>query len=58
MGRTSRLQAVGVLRGVLTERDLPAAEDEFPGITDFFAQCPIKPRTFLELVFAFAEPAS
>ncbi len=44
----------GVLQGVLTERDLPAAEHEFPGITAFFARCTSKPRTFLELVFAFA----
>ena len=50
MGTTS-----GVLLGVLTERDLPAAESEFPGISEFFARCAEKPRTFLELVFAFAD---
>jgi hypothetical protein len=45
--------SLGHLHGVLTERDLPAAEAEFPGITAFFAQCARKPATFLELVFAY-----
>ena len=45
----------GVLLGALTERDLPAAEHEFPGINAFFERCVNKPRTFLELVFAFAD---
>jgi hypothetical protein len=44
---------IGTLAGALTERDLPEAEHEFPGITWFFAHCPVKPTTFLELVFAF-----
>jgi hypothetical protein len=50
MGTTS-----GVILGVLTERDLPAAESEFPGISEFFVRCVNKPRTFLELVFAFVD---
>lgn len=41
------------LQGVLTERDLSAAESEFPGITRFLAECVVKPKTFLELVFAY-----
>lgn len=47
------IQAPAILRGVLTERDLPEAEGAFPGITGFFARCRVKPTTFLELVFAF-----
>lgn len=54
---TTTAQTKG-LQGVLTERDLPAAEDDFPGITQFLAQCSTKPRTFLELVFAFERSRS
>lgn len=42
-----------VLKGALTEADLPLAELEFPGITAFFGHCTRKPTTFLDLVFAF-----
>lgn len=39
--------------GLITERDLEQAEEEFPGISQFFSACSCKPRTFLELVALF-----
>jgi hypothetical protein len=39
--------------GFITEQHLAEAEEEFPGITQFFAGCTCKPRTFLELVAQF-----
>jgi hypothetical protein len=39
--------------GFITERDLGQAEQEFPGITRFFAALARKPRTFLDLVSLF-----
>lgn len=47
--------------GLITEQNLVQAEEEFPGITHFFAACTCKPRTFLELVARFqhwCEPVS
>jgi hypothetical protein len=38
------------MRGLVTERDLQAAEAEFPGIQALYARLPEKPRTFLDLV--------
>jgi hypothetical protein len=43
------------LRGVVTERDLPVAEQCFPGITAFYRQAPRRCSTFVELVWAFLE---
>lgn len=39
--------------GVITEQHLEQAEEEFPGICRYFAACPCKPATFLELVAQF-----
>jgi hypothetical protein len=41
------------LQGMVTEVHLGQAEEEFPGISRFYAECPCKPRTFLELVARF-----
>lgn len=41
------------MQGFITESELTQADQEFPGIEDFFAALPIKPRTFLELVARF-----
>jgi hypothetical protein len=41
------------LRGFITERDFLLAEAAFPGITDFYAHCRLRPHTFLELVWKF-----
>jgi hypothetical protein len=39
--------------GFITEQHLAQAEEEFPGISDYFEACTCKPRTFLELVARF-----
>jgi hypothetical protein len=38
------------MRGLVTERDLPAADVEFPGIFALYTLLLEKPRTFLDLV--------
>jgi hypothetical protein len=38
------------MQGFITDAELPAADQEFPGISEFFATLVDKPRTFLELV--------
>ena len=38
------------MRGMVTERDLPAADVEFPGIVALYLRLTEKPRTFLDLV--------
>jgi len=43
------------MRGFVTERDFDAAERSFPGIVVFYLSLGHKPRTFLELVFAFLQ---
>ncbi len=43
-----------MLKGLITERDIVAAEDAFPGIWRFYDQLDDKPGTFLELVWRFA----
>jgi len=40
----------GCMSGMVTERDLEAADTEFPGIGALYAGLPEKPRTFLDLV--------
>jgi len=39
--------------GFITEEDLEQADLSFPGIGEFFAALPRKPRTFLELVACY-----
>jgi hypothetical protein len=39
--------------GRITERQLPLAEESFPGISRFYAEMRDKPATFLQLVWAF-----
>jgi hypothetical protein len=43
------------LRGVVTEADLPDAEQEWPGLQEFLSRLPDaeRPATFLELVWRF-----
>jgi hypothetical protein len=47
------MESGGVLQGVITERHFALAEVEFPGIERFYRESPVKPRTFLELVWRF-----
>jgi hypothetical protein len=44
-----------LLRGFVTEADLPQAEKEWPGLQDFLLRIPKRerPATFLELVWRF-----
>jgi len=39
--------------GRITERELPLAEESFPGISRFYKSLSAKPVTFLQLVWAF-----
>ena len=41
------------MSGFITERDFDAAECEFPGIQHLYERLACKPRTFLELVWAW-----
>jgi hypothetical protein len=43
------------LRGLVTEADLPQAEQEWPGLRGFLDRIPPaqRPRTFLDLVWRF-----
>jgi hypothetical protein len=43
----------GDVQGRITERELPLAEESFPGISRFYATLERKPMTFLQLVWAF-----
>jgi hypothetical protein len=44
-----------LLRGLVTEADLPLAEEDWPGLRDFFRRIPThqRPATFLDLVWRF-----
>jgi hypothetical protein len=41
------------MQGFITDSELTQADQEFPGIAQFFATLAVKPRTFLELVARF-----
>ena len=41
------------LQGVVTERDLAQADQEFPGICELHARRGARDRTFLELLHAY-----
>jgi hypothetical protein len=43
------------LRGLVTEADLPLAEEDWPGLREFFRRIPLhqRPSTFLDLVWRF-----
>ena len=41
------------MRGFITEQHFEQAEKEFPGIRQLYLSCPVKPRTFLDLVTAY-----
>jgi hypothetical protein len=45
--------SVHEVRGFITDKDLAGAETCFPGIRRFYETATPKPRTFLELVWAF-----
>jgi hypothetical protein len=44
-----------VLKGLITDADLPTAEEEFPGLITYFRALPDadRPCTFLDLVWRF-----
>jgi hypothetical protein len=46
---------VPLLRGLVTEADLPLAEEDWPGLRDFLRRIPShqRPSTFLDLVWRF-----
>ena len=52
-----RLPAEGLclLRGLITEADLPLAEQEWPGLLEFIRSMPAseRPATFLDLIWRF-----
>ena len=43
------------MKGYITDAELPEADQEFPGISEFFATLVDKPRTFLELVARYVQ---
>jgi hypothetical protein len=43
------------VRGRITEKQLPLAEESFPGIGRFYRDLAVKPATFLQLVWAFED---
>lgn len=43
-----------MLHGFVTESDIAAIEESFPGIWGFYLALPDKPSTFLELVWRFS----
>ena len=53
--RARRSEIGPLLRGFVTEADLPQAEREWPGLQDFLRRIPPhqRPVTFLELVWRF-----
>jgi hypothetical protein len=53
--RKANHKKVPLLKGLVTEADLPLAEENWPGLRDFFRGLPVnqRPRTFLDLVWRF-----
>jgi hypothetical protein len=47
--------AIGPLKGFITEADLPQAETQWPGLLEFLRRLPSqeRPHTFLDLVWRF-----
>lgn len=43
------------VQGRITERQLPLAEQSFPGISRFYESLAAKPLTFLQLLWAFED---
>ena len=43
------------MRGCITEVDFEEADRCFPGIAEFYRAMPCKPKTFLELMWAFLD---
>ena len=41
------------MQGRITDRHLPMAEKCFPGIGRLYAEMPVKPTTFLQLLWAY-----
>lgn len=41
------------MQGRITERQLPLAEKCFPGIRRLYDEMPVKPVTFLQLLWAY-----
>ena len=53
METTTQTTSGSGLKGFVTERHFAMAEEEFPGISSFYAACSPKPKTFLDLVVLF-----
>ena len=53
MGEAMQTSGREGLGGFVTERHFGMAEEEFPGISSFYAGCWPKPLTFLDLVVRF-----
>jgi hypothetical protein len=53
MGEAMQTSGREGLRGFVTERHFAMAEEEFPGISSFYAACSPKPFTFLDLLARF-----
>jgi hypothetical protein len=53
--RKDHAEKLPLLRGLVTEADLPLAEEDWPGLRDYFRRLPInqRPATFLDLVWRF-----
>jgi hypothetical protein len=51
----SPAESVCLLRGLITEADLPLAEQEWPGLLEFLRGIPVseRPVTFLDLIWRF-----
>jgi hypothetical protein len=49
------MRSITPLRGLVTEADLPQAEQEWPGLQAFLSRLPRnqRPATFLDLVWRF-----
>jgi hypothetical protein len=45
------------MRGYITEIDFEECDEEFPGIVHYYRELKDKPRTFLELLWAYTHRA-
>ena len=53
--RPARESLCPLMKGLITEDDLPLAEKEWPGLRDFLLSMPAseRPSTFLDLIWRF-----
>lgn len=57
MNGTSNAQPVFVMRGFITEIDFEKCDECFPGIVRYYRELKDKPKTFLELLWAYTHRA-